>query len=280
MIIQRKGAMGDVMFLTPVVRELKRRHPDRPIGISSYFYNIFDNSPYVDMAGRNLTSSTEEIINLDGFYENNMDNHPTLLYAGLILGDTDLEYKGLELFETEHDRIIVDNWLQDNVDFDKKTIVCHLGNTWVKVQDYVLEEVIQELVQRYNVILVGRGTEYIPKCEGWINLTGDKFTIQRLKHLISKSNLFFGMDSGVSHIASCTPIPQVVCYSFINPEWRRPLNKNNFKAIVANCPTAFCAEDKKVLDNNEFRGVSCEYQMCSMDIRASKILDSIELMIN
>jgi ADP-heptose:LPS heptosyltransferase len=92
--------------------------------------------------------------------------------------------------------------------------------------------------------------------------------------------LFFGMDSGVSHIASCTPIPQVVCYSFINPEWRRPLNKHNFKGITASCPTPFCAESKKILDNNEFRGVSCEYQMCGQDIRTFQILDSIDILIN
>lgn len=279
MIIQRKGALGDTLFLTPVVREYRKRYPNKALGICSHFHNIFDNSPYVDMKGRNLISSTEETINLDGYYEHRMDKHPTLLYAEKILGDTNLEYKGLELFETEHDRIVVDNWLAQNIDFDKKTVICHLGNTWVKLQDYVIEEIIQVLTQYYNVILVGRGTEYVPKCDGWINLTGDIFNIQRMKHLISKCNLFFGMDSGVSHIASCTPVPQVVCYSFINPEWRRPLNKSNFKAITANCPNQFCVERKKVLDGNEFRGVSCEYQMCSLDIRTSQIFDAIELLM-
>lgn len=278
MIIKRTGALGDVLFLSPIVKELKRRNPEQFIGISSIYHNIFDNNPYVDAHGRNLASS-DTIINLDGYYENRMANHPVLLYAHKVIGDGLLEYNGLELFESEHDRIVVDNWLADNLDFDKKTIVCHLGITWVQIQDYVLEEVIQRLVKEYNVILIGRGTEYIPKCEGWINLMGDKFNIQRMKHLISKCNLFFGTDSGMSHVASCTPIPQVVCYSFINPAWRRPLNKNNFKAVVANCPNQFCAEDKKIMENNEFRGVSCEYKMCSLDIRTNQILDAIELLL-
>jgi len=280
MIIQRLGALGDVLMLTPIVRELKRRNPDEFIGISSYYHDIFDNSPYVDAKGRDLCfKKDEEIINLDGYYEKYMDNHPVNLYAERILGDTELEYKGLEIFETEYDRIIIDNWLADNIDKNKKTVVCHLGNTWVKVHGHVYEEVISYLVNRYNVILIGKGTEYIPKCPGWLNLLGNQYSIQRIKHLIAKSNLFFGTDSGVQHIASTTPIPQVVCYSFVSSEWRRPLNKNNYKALVADCASPACAERRKVIENGEFRGVSCEYQMCSQDIRYNQIINAIELLI-
>ncbi len=281
MIIQRKGAMGDVLFLSPIVREIKKRNPDMFIGISSYYHNVFDNSPYVDAKGRDLCfkEDREELIDLDGYYESHMNNHPVLLYAERILGDSNLESFALDIFETEYDRIIIDNWLADNIDFEKKTVVCHLGNTWVKMHDHVYEEVVGYLTNKYNIILLGKGTEYTPKCTGWINLLGNQYSIQRIKHLMSKSNLFFGTDSGLQHVASCTPIPQVVCYSFISPEWRRPLNKNNYKAIKADCATPYCAEDKKTIENGEFRGVSCEYMMCCKDIRASQIIDAIEILI-
>ena len=278
MIIQRLGALGDTLFLTPIVREIKRRNLDEFIGISSYYHNLFDNNPYVDAKGRNLCfkKKDEEVVDLDGYYEKQMDNHPVKLYAERILGDSNLESFALEIYETEYDRTVIDNWLADNIDKDKKTIVCHLGNTWVKLHDHVYEEVIGYLTSKYNVILLGRGTEYIPKSTGWINLLGNQYSIQRIKHLISKCDLFFGTDSGLSHICSCTDTTSVVCYSFISPEWRKPLNKGNFVPIVANCATPHCAEQNKIIENGEFRGVSCNYQMCSKDIRSSQIVDAIE----
>ena len=172
----------------------------------------------------------------------------------------------------------IKEYLTKSLKKNKKTIICHLGNTWVKIHDYVYEEVMGYLTNRYNVILLGKGTEYVPKCPGWLNLLGNQYSIQRIKHLISKCNLFFGTDSGISHICSCTATPSVVVYSFVSPEWRRPLNKGNFVPIVARCSTPACAEDRKIIENGEFRGVNCQYQMCCKDVRANQIVEAIELL--
>ena len=274
MIVKRSGALGDVILLTSAVREYKKRYPDKKLFVNTLYPEVFDNSPYVD--GTNIKTKYEHVIDLDGAYEKHMNVHPILLYSDIMFGCIDYEDMSTQLFETEQDMKTVKNWWDNNIDKNKKTIVCHLGNTWVKIHPHVYEEYLGYIISEYNVILVGRGTEYVPSINGYINLTGNVYSIQRLKCLLSLSDMFFGTDSGISHIASCTPVNQLVCFSFVNPLWRRPLNKDNYISVVCDCDTPACAEKNKIIENNEFRGVTCKHQQCSLNITSNILIDATE----
>jgi ADP-heptose:LPS heptosyltransferase len=282
MIIDRKGALGDIILMTPSIREYRRRNPDEYIGIRTLYPEVFLNNPYIDECSKDLHRPNEKVINLNGEYEKNLNRHPIQAYSEAILGDSDYTSWKLDLFPTEDDRCFVDEWWQKNIKTDKKVIVLHFGITWVPLKSEVLEEVIAQLVKKYEVILVGRkiSKEYYPKnMEGVIDLVDKEWSIHKLQWLIQKSEIFFGSDTGIMHIAATTNTPIACCYSFVNPEFRKPFrDKVLFIPIVSNiCPTPFCAELKRIrVPNGDFGGVNCNTFNCAKDMSANNILEAIE----
>lgn len=285
MIIHRDGALGDMLMMTPAIRELRMRKPGIFIGVRTFFPDVFKNNPYVDEADRYLTRAAESVLSLNAEYEKNMDRHPVNAYAEAIIGTSGFDGKHLELFPDEADRRAVDEWWIETVKTEKPVAVVHLGITWVHFDNGVLEDVMAALSKRFQVILVGRhhpGKEYYPQRKtGFIDLVGQEWTVHQLHWLIQKAEVFFGTDTGVMHIASTTNTPIVCCYSFVDPQYRMPFRPGvPFEAVTlgGECDTPFCSETRKiVVGNGNFGGVNCEnkYQ-CSRGITCDMIMEKIE----
>lgn len=281
MILIRKGAMGDTIMLTPIVRELRLQNPDEYIGIKTFYPNVFDNNPYVDAASNSLTKNGEKIISLDGAYEKNFDIHPVDSYAKAV--GVELSSKRIELFHTDKDRTIIDNWWKNNVPDNKPVIVLHLGLTWVPVQTVVFDDLIDKMHKEYSFILVGQRnhSEYYPKDPSKvIDLTVSKFSIQQLSWLIEKADCYFGTDTGILHVAGTTSTPICCCFSFVNPECRKPFREHvKFKGISATeyCDMSFCAErNKRMCPNGDFGGVICNKNfVCARGIDIDMIINGI-----
>lgn len=283
MIISRKGAMGDMLMLTPLVRELRCIYPDDYIGVETLCSNVFLNSPYVDEAKPKIDKPKQKTYILDGVYESNFDIHPVDAYARSL--DITLKSKKMELFHTEEDRLLVDSWWNKTIPNNgKPVIVMHLGLTWVPLQAEQFDKLIALVNHKYNLILVGQRnhTEYYPKDNSkFIDLTTSRLSIQQLSWLIEKADGYFGTDTGVLHIAGTTSTPVCACFSYINPESRMPFRECVpfiWVSAIQYCNAPFCAErNKSTTPSGDFAGVKCDKNFaCAQGITAEMMLKGIE----
>lgn len=287
MIIKRKGALGDVIMMTPAIRQLRLNNPDMYIGIETFFPDVFKNNPYVSEASNKIVKRNEKIVVLDAYYEKNLDRHPVDCYADGILGsDKELLSKNTELFVDENDRIFVDDWMSQISYGNKKIIVIHFGTTWVPIIGEEFEKVLNFLRKKFIVVLIGRKVsdkEYYPRnLDNVIDLVDKEWSIHKIQWLIEKSDLFFGTDTGVMHIASTTNTPIVCCYSFVNPKNRIPFRDGvDFRSVHVSsnvCSSLFCAEsNKKLCSNGDFGGVKCDKSfICAKKITSKMMIKAIK----
>ena len=264
-------------MLTPIVREYYRRYGER-IGVDTLFLDVFKNNPYVTRL-----SDNSEIINLDGCYEKNFDIHPIEMYALKVFGDVDfIAGKSMELFTTRNDKKFVDNFLKSKSINSRPIMVLHFSRTWAKLKEEILDKITHWFLNMdFCVIVIGSGhqDEYFPYKIIDNNLIFVvNWDIQKVKCLMERSDIYFGCDGGVSHIAStCKNLRQVVCFGAINPEFRKPFDKDIFISITGECDDKFCAEkNKKILSNGECCGISCDKDYkCTREITFENIIDKV-----
>ena len=284
MIIVRKGAMGDVIMLTPAIRELRLQYPKEFIGIQTDCVEVFLNNPYVNVVSANLSKPNEKIIVLDGAYEKNFDRHPVDVYSEIL--NIKLSSKRTEIFHSYNDRNCINALLEKMIlKKDLKTIILHFGLTWVPLQPEKFDELIDKLYKKYNLILIGQRnhTEYYPKNNSKvIDLTNIRLSTQQIAWIIEKADLYFGTDTGIMHVAGTTSTPICCCFGYINPEYRKPFRDKNIQFVSINasqyCDTPFCAEKrKKKTQNGDFAGVDCnKCYACAQGITSEMMFDAIE----
>ncbi len=128
--------------------------------------------------------------------------------------------------------------------------VIHVG-AGSRFRDWGLENfaaLIQRLTGRQiEVFLVGNNPE--EKRKGGMlardypvyDLTG-RLSIPETLHLISQSQVFFGVDSGPLHLATLTPTPVVTVYGPNLPEISGPWRRHNVTLIQQDLPCRPCSQ--------------------------------------
>jgi len=242
-LIVRGGALGDVIMTTPIVREIFNDYDGFcEIYVQTGFPDVFKNNPYV--AGVNPTTHQhyDAIYNLMLSYENNPQMHSVAAYGWSVFGNIQLSNYSLELFETNIDSQVVLDKHYDNY------VVIHMRqHDWPakNLRPEFYKDVIDRILNNtsLNIIQVGGSHELaFTGNERLINDLG-KYSIQEMKCLISNAKAFIGMDSGLMHVAACTPAPIIALFSICKEEVRRPLRKDaKFYPIKANIDCYGCLE--------------------------------------
>jgi ADP-heptose:LPS heptosyltransferase len=229
-LIIRDGAMGDVLMLTPVIRELYKRHGgDIDIDIATLAASVFENNPYVRQVltpkDLNRGIRTYDVVaDLNGVYERFPNVHPVITYAKFMLGDVAIDQK-LDLHPTQADISFIDQVI-DEID-GPYVVVHHFKHEWpnreidLKIWTAVLSCFIGP--ERPKVIYVGIDRDYADILGPSFEDHRNRYSIQQLSLLISKSQAFFGGDSGPSHIAATTNAAMCVFYTCASHEARMPL---------------------------------------------------------
>jgi ADP-heptose:LPS heptosyltransferase len=218
MYIVRKRALGDVLWIEPVIRKLAVRYPK--LIVYTKYPEVFENYPAPNIRfvkdpslfiktlirAEELLGISWFTINLDNSYERVPEKHFLHAYqlkSGLPLTE---EYPKLFLSQAERDRTFLQT----------PYVVLHLesfapvksrrihGVDWSKVVDYIRSKGLE-------VVQVGTAVEEIPGTKTF------KTGIRDLITLISKSSYFIGIDSGPSHIAASLRIPSLVLFTSVDP---------------------------------------------------------------
>ena len=252
-LIRRRAALGDVVYTTGVVRELKRKYgANANITVWTEFTDVYKNNP--DVA--RVVSTNEELPiaafdiyhNLDNCYEYNPCNHYVDSYFYRVFGSNHKLVRDTQLYPSAEDQAAVDKDLEFIGD---KFVAVHmrqwhweLKNIKQEVWFEIFEKVFTQRVD-YKIVFVGGPTDGHIDHPLMINTCG-RYNPQELKCLLEHAACFVGIDSGPYAIATTTNTPMVSLLSHMPPSTIIPIRANgegwNTKVVQASVDCVGCYE--------------------------------------
>jgi ADP-heptose:LPS heptosyltransferase len=240
--VQRKRALGDVLWIEPVLRLLARDY--RFVVVNTLYADLFKNYPLKNVYFRKnqhpLIKIVREIskalfrsagfLDLDNVYEKSPGIH--ILQAYFIAAG----YPNETLTYPK----IYPSVMHDNIK-RKKNVVIHLsassnqknyrtieGVDWIRIKNYF---------ESCNIHVIGISDEL--SHENYYSEIVSP-TIQELITIIDNCDLFIGLDSGPSHIAASLKKKAIIFFGSVNPAYRHLMNEFTGKIIQNPCIYAGC----------------------------------------
>jgi ADP-heptose:LPS heptosyltransferase len=251
--IVRKRALGDVLWIEPIIRQLVTFN--RKVIVHTKYNQLFENYPYKNVIFKQNLSFWEKVlvqfgrvsflkkwlINLDNSYEKRPKQpllHSYQVASGLPIKD---EYPKLYLSDTEK---ALFNSLKKSGNY----AVLHVENralkNFRKVYGINWSQIVELLnEQGTQVFTIGSDNPNI------IGTTYIKTSIREMIALIYQAELFLGVDSGPSHIAASLKIPSILFFGAVNPNFRHFTSIFNGIILQQPCIYAGCFHDYKMPDD-------------------------------
>lgn len=258
-IVSRKAAIGDVIMITGVIRELKKRYgANSNIDVITEKLGVFRNNPHV----RTVMHPSSDIdlndydiyINLDDCYEKNLSIHYVDNFFYRTFGTIDMD-KSVELFPSEADIARVDKDLEQVGD---KFIVVHLRNWYWPVKNISMDvwfDIFVKLFEQrtdFKVVVVGGSTDhFVPDHPLFLDYR-DRYTDQEMKHLCDKAVCFVGIDSGPYWVAAASKTHIVALLTNLLPERILP---HRYLTLGGNCTAFQTLEDCAGCNDEQVRPI-------------------------
>lgn len=254
-------ALGDVIQIEPIVREIYKMHNGNCfIDISTRYPNVFDNHPCIRKAGIiNPTSflSYQKIINLNWAYELDPKIHIQDAYANVALDKINDIDGSIHLYSTSTDMQIVDDFFGKH-NILENSVILHMRSANNKdgrnLPESLWESIINNLLETTDANIIQVGSDHDMVFEGdnrLINALG-QFSIQQLGLLIGKSTVFLGGDSGPMHVAYSTTTPIVGLFTTVLGKLREPRNRNAAFEVIYPQVDCYGCKEKLPVPNIEF----------------------------
>jgi len=271
--VVRTGALGDVLLTTGIISELKRRHPDKDIWVSTGSKNIFKGNPNVaNVVSRKDQIPSNVIYDLDQVYERSPKMHIAEAYANAVFGGLDFD-PAPELFSDENDYQLLKGKIS-GIDLNKdKIVIVHMAQSWPtrtwSRQNWMA--VTRSLASAGNkVVVVGKGGDFVADLfKNTLNLVNN-LSIHEIRELMQRANVFIGMDSGLFHVAMTTSIPVVGLFTVASPEYRVSHRQAKTIALVPKVECRFCLHEEK--PPVTFVGCKIGTMQCLSDITSDEVV--------
>jgi ADP-heptose:LPS heptosyltransferase/glycosyltransferase involved in cell wall biosynthesis len=211
--IQRSGANGDVLFLTPILREIKKQNAEAIVSVYTNCREVLADNPdcYAPLTPIGPPDAYDHWINLDGAYESRTGMHIIEAYQEVSGVSTD-DWR-LHLYPGEEAR----KWVKETVWKEPYAVIHpHIGQPWMgrNPNTKFMWRVATWLKERgWKVVLLG--TAYTPGIPCDLNLQG-KTTLRQAASLVEGAGLFFGVDSALMNFAQASLIPTVGIFGAMN----------------------------------------------------------------
>jgi len=221
----RKRALGDVLWIEPIINELSNRY--KKVVVISRFNDLFLYYPVPNVVFKADLSLFEKLayhlerilgvslffINLELSYEKKPKLH--LLHAYQTIAQLPIKEVYPNLFLSDKEKI-ADRELGKYVVLH---IVSFTTKNYRKVFGIDWDEVVSFFNQKgYKVVVVGDDNNALTN-----TITFNK-SIRQLISLIYNCSLFVGIDSGPSHIATSLKKPAIIFFGAVNPQYRHFTN--------------------------------------------------------
>ena len=282
-LIDRRAALGDLVMITPVLREMRRRHPGAFIQVVTEEPAVLNNNPHVNV----VCQPTEMVksdpwdlyMNLNDAYEKNVTSHYIDSYLHRAFGDNvDGIARSPEMFPTAEEKENVEDALTQ---IGGKYMVVHMRRWAWENKNIDLETWsayftrLQQAHPDVKIVSIGAKYDYtVPNDPAhYINLVG-QLTLGEIQYLISRAQVFVGPDSGPFHIASTTNTPIVALISHLLPEqilpWRDEEFGKDVTVVLSDVPCTGCYARQKPPVNN----LTCENEV---QFVCSKKFDNLKM---
>ena len=214
-LVRRWAARGDVLLITPILRQIAAEHPLSPIYVETAFPELFrDNPLVVEASSKGKRGFDVRVVMLDMAYENKTETHVIDAYA---------EAAGVKVPEHKTDLYL----RLDEIDWAKKRmktqkwIALHAGPTtwtgknwptdrWNEISRYLKEE------YKSKILLVGHNDGTPIVCD--LDLRGIG-TMHQSAAAIKQCQLFVGLDSFPMHLAQAVGTPTIGLFGVTNPDY-------------------------------------------------------------
>ena len=234
-IIKRTAAMGDVIMVEPVLHYFHKKGYRVVLDTTDQFYMLFVNHYFPvhhikRIDGRLLPGAERH--NLDMAYEAFPQKNRLRSYY---------QFCGIKDGEMRNPKLSVGFPIVDGTKLFQKSCIIHLegirqSGRGVFGVDW--ENVVANLQERgYSVFQVGKRNVPLIKNAIYLNTQNENF----LCYAVGSADLFIGIDSGVSHVASAFRVPSILFFGNTNPEVVHPDLSD--KVIISNgkvCDKPFC----------------------------------------
>ncbi len=219
------GGLGDVILLTPSLREIKKKYPKCELIVLYFHYNHYQvllNNPYVD-----TFLSVQDTISYKYFSEddiiykccwghlipckNHLNVHAIDLISNML--KISVQNKQVEVFFEEAECRQVKEFISQ---FKNPIIIQGQGScSDFKNWHFDRWEKIVKAFPEYTFIQVGEKHE--KKIEGTIDLRG-KTSIRGVMILLKYSKLLIGVDSFLNHVAPAVGVKGIILFGPTSPD--------------------------------------------------------------
>ena len=223
-LVNRTGALGDVLLTTGVIRDLKRQYAESgmrcEIDVRTEFPELFIANPYVrDIYPRRDLNHYERLLDFDLAYEQRPDLHVIDAYAriagvnrercrpelfGEVAPFTDLPEQYVTIHMRNH------HWANRNLP----------ENFWIELIGRIISDTDLAVVQ------IGGGTDLsFGEIEGRLYNRVGQYSVHETYAAIQSAQAFVGVDAGSLHIAACTETPILGLFTAVRAEYREPIGR-------------------------------------------------------
>ena len=228
-LILRGGGLGDLLLLTPALRELKQQWPHCNVSLacSPYMQRALLHNPNVDQLTNRRHAYSQApydfLADLEGYVERSPKTATvsrSLLFAQA-LGLTALSDLRLDYTIEDTDRTWAKQVLQPLREGKRPLIAVqpHGSNPARHPRAHLMCKAIAAMLEQgWNVVTLGSQTP----AEGWgasLDLCGQT-DVGQAGGIIDAADAYFGMDSGLTHLANALDKPTVALYGPIHPDLR------------------------------------------------------------
>lgn len=203
-LIKRKGAIGDVLMITPILRAMKKTYPESRLYVETQCPQLIENNPNIEQI---ITESIDD--NFDQIYELKYETFPGDIRIDSMSRQVgiQLDSRKMEVFLTEPKKIPI----------NKPYVVFHTGKSWPNRELSIDKwtEAAKYIKERFHVAEVGTSaTQRIP-VDGIVDFRNRQWGF--VSKLIREAEFFIGIDSACSNLAKAVETPAFIFYGCVNP---------------------------------------------------------------
>lgn len=219
-LLQRKGARGDVLVASYVASALKKKYPGCTIGFYTKSPEVLLDNSNINKVFSEVTFSERQfqlIYNLDMAYEFRPNSNILQCYADVV---------GVNVSDCEP---FIAKETYQNIPYSNYVVI-HAGKTnWVG-RDWIaqrFDEIAKKLIaQGKHVICIGTTSDYhVPS---HIDIRGET-SIAQLADVINRAEAFIGIDSFPFHVAQAVNTKGVCFFGSILPQTR--IYRSNMQSV-------------------------------------------------
>ncbi len=278
LLVVREEAMGDVLLTTPIVRAIRRRHPDAHLTFATSWRGeeVLAGNPDIDEIVVNRTRLTGRRFDrtFELWYEYDPEMHILDAYAksaGVILTDK----QPILTLDRGHrawaERVFQENGLRE----DDLIIGVHTQATW-KNRIWPLANfraTLEHFAARYNARIIEFGTDPDNAVGLDVNLI-NQGDIKQTAAVLERCSLLLCVDSLLLHVAGAVGTPAVAIFGPVLPHTRLPLDGLSVGVGLTGLPCFGCHHRSPI---PAFRTDCAQPRiLCMEDLPPRMVIEAVE----